>query len=304
MSATVEVISSSQDALPVCLCPRQENPYGLVSLWDILNHYNVWQLAKAIAEIDELKCLHDNLVMSGNGDRLVERPWIEIRVSPFIHYCRLQCVQLELQAAIERLDGPLHVGLRDGITNRDLATELRVLRESIEGELQYRRFAFVPTEKAKIYDNLDHDWDTVWKKLPDTKVDSTEAVECYVLGKATASVFHSMRVAEYCLRGLARRLKVRLTHRGKAQPIEFAEWQKLIDGCNCQLTSARALSPGARRQGQLELYSDAAQHCVFMKDIWRNNVSHTRTAYIDSEALTVLNRVLEFARFVATRVLK
>jgi hypothetical protein len=46
-------------------------------------------------------------------------------------------------------------------------------------------------------------------------------------------------------------------------------------------------------------YSDAADHCEFMKDIWRNNVSHTRKAYSDPEAVAVLQRVREFMEFLA-----
>jgi hypothetical protein len=39
-----------------------------------------------------------------------------------------------------------------------------------------------------------------------------------------------------------------------------------------------------------------------MKDIFRNNVSHARQPYIESEARAVLERVEKFARFVAKHV--
>ena len=53
---------------------------------------------------------------------------------------------------------------------------------------------------------------------------------------------------------------------------------------------------GPKRQEKLELLSDAADHCVFMKDIWRNSVSHTRNPYKKSEAIAALDRVRDFMR--------
>ena len=56
-----------------------------------------------------------------------------------------------------------------------------------------------------------------------------------------------------------------------------------------------------KRSTDLEKLSDAEDHCVFMKDIWRNAVSHTRKPYNESEAKFVLERVHGFMQFVTTQ---
>ena len=94
-----------------------------------------------------------------------------------------------------------------------------------------------------------------------------------------------MRAAEHGLRMLARKLKVKLTHKGKTQPVEYADWEKVIAAIKDKITAARALPHGPKRQERLENLSDAADHCVFMKDIWRNNISHTRKPYTSAEAI-------------------
>ena len=109
-----------------------------------------------------------------------------------------------------------------------------------------------------------------------------------------------MRVTEYGLRWLARRLKVRLTDKGRRQPLEYADWQKVITECQNQLRTTRQLAKGPKRQERLAKYSRAADHCDYMREIWRNDVSHTRRAYRGTEAEAVIQRVREFMQFLAS----
>jgi len=124
-------------------------------------------------------------------------------------------------------------------------------------------------------------------------------VYCYVLERNTASVFHAMRVAEYGLRFLAKRIRATVSHSGKPQRLEYAEWDKVITAIKNKLDPIRRLPSGPQRQSKLEMFSDAADHCTFMKDIFRNNVSHTRKPYKPSEALGVIERVRDFMIFIA-----
>ena len=109
-----------------------------------------------------------------------------------------------------------------------------------------------------------------------------------------------MRVAEHGLRIIAKKLQIAsaLKHKGHIIPIDHAEWQKVIDAINNKLNKLRLLSAGPKRAAQLEKFSDAGQHCLFMKDIWRNTVSHARKPYNESEAKAALDRVHGFMQFV------
>ena len=103
-----------------------------------------------------------------------------------------------------------------------------------------------------------------------------------------------MRMAEHGLRTLAKRLHVKLTHKGLNQPIEFADWEKVITGIKNAIIVARTKPHSKRRADLIAFYSDAADHCLYLRDIWRNEISHTRRRYNDDEALTALNRVKDF----------
>ena len=70
-------------------------------------------------------------------------------------------------------------------------------------------------------------------------------------------------------------------------------------GVHLKVKAARQLSAGPRKQAQLTKFSEAGDHCTFMKDIWRNSVSHTRKPYIRDEALGAFNRVGDFMKFLA-----
>jgi len=222
------------------------------------------------------------------------------RIAEFTKYWKMQFELIELTSALTRLNGAIRIGLATGnMKVDDVVTEMRVLRESVDAELCYRRFVHVPGDKAKVWDELGNSWADVWQKFPDAKIDSEEAVWCYVVGRSTASVFHSMRAAEYGLRALAKKLRVKLLHKGKTHPIEFADWEKVITGINNKISSARLLPHGTRRARMLQLCSDGADHCSYMKDIWRNDISHARKSYNSPEALAVMQRVHDFLGFLA-----
>jgi hypothetical protein len=66
-----------------------------------------------------------------------------------------------------------------------------------------------------------------------------------------------------------------------------------------KIGAARQLSKGPLREAQLQSWPEAADHCEYMKDNWRNAVLHTRKRYKDSEALDACERVRDFMSFLA-----
>ena len=50
-----------------------------------------------------------------------------------------------------------------------------------------------------------------------------------------------------------------------------------------------------------EFYSEAASHFFYIKEAWRNHVSHSRTDYDDTEATRVVARVRDFMTALAGR---
>ena len=181
----------------------------------------------------------------------------------------------------------------------DIARDLKSLRKTIEMELGKRKFVYVEPKNIAYFEQDRLYGDLVYETFQAARQDLKDAGNCLAISLPTACMFHLMRVTEHGLRSLARKMHVQLTHKGKNCPIEFGDWDKLITGIKNKITAARSLSAGSKKQAQLEMYSNAADHCEYMKDIWRNNLSHSRKAYIDQEALAALVRVGDFMTFLA-----
>jgi hypothetical protein len=275
-------------------------PYvSIVSFWEIMRQHNVWQLTSLIAHLKDLE--FQGKVFDGQGQTTIPRELVEKAYQPLVQLVRKECERLELQPAIERCD-KFTVALRDSSQWREAANQATVLREVIQSELQYRRFAFVTREKGEIWDKKASAWAAVWQKFPEAKEDSESAVDCYALEQNTACVFHLMRVAEFGLRALAKKLNVKLTDKKAPQPVEFATWEKVLNGIRGKLQAAHAMAKGERRKRKLQFYSDAADQCSYIRDLWRNEVAHTRTSYNDGEALGVMTRVRQFMELLAREV--
>lgn len=203
-----------------------------------------------------------------------------------------------IKAAVERFN--LQIPAPD-VTD-DVKRELKNLRKNIELELGKRHFAYVPQEYEKFFEKSALFGDGVFVKFEAARQDLVDAGNCLAMSLPTACVFHLMRVGEYGLRKLAKKLRVRLTHTGKGSPIEYADWGKLIAAVRNKIAEARKLPAGPRRQARLEAYSNAADHCEYMKDIWRNNVAHARKSYKESEAIAAFERVRYFMVFLEKHV--
>lgn len=182
-----------------------------------------------------------------------------------------------------------------------LYTEIEALRGVIFSELSQVKFVYIPPPKAKLLGDLASRWGGIWQRFPVVEQDSRHAAECYSVEQNTACIFHLMRVTEYGLRHIAKKVGVKLTDKGKPQPIEYATWDKVIAEIKKQITAARALSHGPKKNKKLQFYSDAAENLTYVRDVWRNEISHTRKSYNEAEALGVLTRVRDFMALLASK---
>jgi hypothetical protein len=266
-----------------------------------MRRFDARGLATLLLRINDAKAYAERNCELGNRDAAVPEWGLNTLVTPVVSSAREVAEQTELHSTLDRVAegrGYFCQSLLNSITFQELRHQLTVLREAIEADLEKRHFAFIPSEKAKLLAEMPASWKQVWKKLPKCRKDSEEAVYSYCLERNTASVFHCMRVSEHGLRNVAKRVGVKLTHKGKPQPIEFATWGTVISEIKNKINVANLLPHGPRRNKQIQFYSDAADSCTFIRDIWRNEVSHTRKTYNEVEALKVINRVRDFMQFL------
>ncbi|MGD1027865.1 hypothetical protein [Candidatus Binatus soli] len=214
---------------------------------------------------------------------------------------RVCCEALELDAAIERIE--IHLDLWPKTAKYEtLSVQLRVLCETIEGQLHRRQFAFIPLDKAKLIEKIPIDWRLVLEKFSRAQTDIQAATECYALDCNTAAVFHSMRIAEHGLRALAWRLGLRQIGKQK-YPLEYAEWGAILNALRGKLNALQQ-SPGRnnRKAEETKFYADASSHANYLNEIWRKEVSHARGPYNAPEALNALTRTRQFMELLAQRM--
>jgi hypothetical protein len=267
-----------------------------LSLLDTTEHFEVATIAEVLSALHNLEG-----VVRAKRHEVGEipvpdemRPGLSAQLQAAADVCSdmklIDCVSI-VELTSTRMTSPdLTLGM--------LETEFAHARLGIIREL--RRWYFVPVdpertqelENALLFGTDVHAaFDGAWK-------DITEAGSCLAVGLPTAAVFHLMRVAEHGLRALARKMRVKVLHKGRTHPVEFADWETIIAAIKTRIEITRKLQKGPKRKLRLERYSDAADHCTYMKDIWRNDISHTGKQYLHSEACVVLDRVRDFMQFI------
>jgi hypothetical protein len=279
----------------------QSQPLEIWSVLKLVNYFNVCHFVHALDLVEDIAHrTADVIIKTSKSARDVPLPPTLVDdARPKLQFLRDPCSDCELKNSVKRIDQEILFGLDHGITFDNFFHQLAELKRDIRNDLEFRRFVFIPTDKAVAVDELENHWRDIWKVIPESEKDTRDAASCYALNLHSAAVFHSMRVAESGLRYLARKMKVTVSDKGKKIPVEYATWEKIITNCNNKIAEARKLPTNAKRDALLQYYSRVADHCGYMKDIWRNEVSHARKSYIEAEAKAAIDRIHAFMEFTA-----
>ena len=173
--------------------------------------------------------------------------------------------------------------------------QLVSIRKIIHEELYSIRFALIPPETVQYFQNPALFGERVAQVFADAYADIMDAGNCLALSLNTSAVFHLMRVSEFGLRFLAKRLKVKLKY-----PLEFADWAKVIGECDNNIKNLNSKTRGRKKSEQLEFYANAISDCRAFKETWRDCVMHARrTSFQHDEAKYVFDRVSQFMQRLA-----
>jgi hypothetical protein len=298
-AAIVEIESVDAAADGTVSAPWIENPYRLVSLWDMID-FAAADWCQQFEFLENAICTH-----SAMPDQRAEVP--EAQKKSVIHFLRF----IENTSNVHG-DGDLrgrawflrrNLEINEPFCYETLVRELAGLRNQLKAALVKKSFVFIPDGLSDYFDSDRMFGEAISKRFPAAKEEIIDACNCIAAQLYTASVFHLMRISEHGLRALARKLRVTLQDRKKRQPLEYADWNKVITACKNKLTATRTMASGPRKQRRLEQFSEAADHCEYMKDIWRNDMAHARKRYGHHDALGVFDRVKVFMAFLVDRAL-
>jgi hypothetical protein len=154
-------------------------------------------------------------------------------------------------------------------------------------------------EDVRRLEKIENEWQQTSKSFNSTNQDISAALDCFAFGDFNACIFHLMRIAETGLRALARERAVSFPDK----PIEWAEWQNLIDKISAGGKVAATAQPmGQKRDAARDFYSGAVHHFEGFKDKYRNAVMHMRRNYDELDALRSVNQVRDFMNGLSTKI--
>lgn len=159
--------------------------------------------------------------------------------------------------------------------------------QTIRKETSSRLFFYLPHRELQLYSDKKPFGERVWSVFPDAIADAEESAKCLALERATASVFHSLRVVETGIRALW----VSMDRTVPKNP----NWKELIDGMFTE--AAKADDKIARRwrgkQGRLKDILTLLDH---VRDASRNPSMHPDKVHTLETAEDVFNTSKAFMR--------
>lgn len=284
--------------------PPRPIPYGLVSLRDIMFNFS-----PAFA--------HDMLTIFATHERSArERALLAHRTGSIAHPLAWADEQSKEEVAgllstfaiatnaldcsqLRELIRDLGDALKHKMLWSDFGAKVGALAKAAQHELREHHFYHYPRDRGAKVESFGKDWADIWPTCKPAHDEALAAVDCYALDHATASVFHSMRVAEHGLRALARERKIKMV---RNRPIEWATWMDILKALEAERKTIEGKPAGPKKDADLAFYGGAISDLNAFKDEYRNMVMHVRATYDHLQALRALERVREFMRRVSAHM--
>jgi hypothetical protein len=266
--------------------------YKLIGLGEILMRASVRAFGGVLDAIgrfsEEIKChgekaLHENLCY-----------WLDRWLRAAVEEADL----LGLSGAIKEI-GRAQRALKRKIPSEIVQALDNVTRRTLD-ELQSVMFLHIRPEGVKYYDGKELFEEglfgqRVYIKFSAVAEDIEEAGKCFALQRYTATVFHLMRVMEYAVQKIGKKLKVKLK-----KAIKDESWYNILKAIN---DVVKVMPEGTTRQKEKkDKYAGAAVHLNNVRIAWRNKVMHPKQTYTEEQAKTVLGAVEVFLKDIAELV--
>lgn len=288
----------------IALCPSQQLrpiPYGLVSLWDMINfslYAFTWALRHIRAENANAQRQPPDAVLKGAD--------LERFQGIFQHHIAAPLQTLFI--AEGRLGDIATMARQGSMPYARLAHELQALDSDIYHAVNTERFFHYRRDKGLLVVQWDGTWATVLTAFPRARKDVFSAVDCYALEHHDASIYHCMMILERGLPALARKLGTCFSKDRPTWATMIGDIRKTIDARRRALAStpsgSRPLTgaPLRRERALLEACSEAAVEFKFFEDAWRNHIAHGRAAYDENDAKKVLDHTHAFMEGIAKKL--
>lgn len=201
---------------------------------------------------------------------------LAVKFVPMVQSFRAECEKLGLKVSMASADE--FIALADGMRVKELTRSLRQMESTIRNEMKSHKFFWL--DAPWFYDQRQPFGARVAVWFPELQYDITEAGNCIAFDRATAAVFHLMRVMEVGVQRFGSGLGVPLTN-------ELC-WQKILDSVSPAIKARRA------KNAETIAISEVASHLYNVKVAWRNPTMHPTSKYGLEEAKDIYQNVKTF----------
>ena len=221
-------------------------------------------------------------IADGNADGMARIVWEQIQ--PLLNEIDDICIRLELKFVREKL-ARMREGIDDSASHQSIANAIKELAERVEDQFKHRVIFFVPFGRVKYLPSSNPLFgDLVQSSFPEMTADIEDAGFCLCFGRWTAAVYHLMRVMEFALNRLGKKLKI------PQKEIQGKTWGEILNRIDTAIGGMK------KRTGRHELYSETAAHLRHVKNAWRDPTMHNRRRYNEDEAAAIFAGVNNFVK--------
>lgn len=193
-------------------------------------------------------------------------------------------------AQLRRLKN-LFVGGSESVNFANLARDVMEVQIRLCDELEARMSFLMSPEEAQ-YFTQNQFAPVVADRFSEAVFDMDEAGKCYATERATACVFHLMRVTEYGLVALSTFLGINVSR---------PNWEPIIAKIDSELKA-----PYEKRQfkGSADLLANASTHVHAVKVAWRNRAMHVDKKHTMEEAREIYGATCGLMRYLSENLPK
>lgn len=276
--------------------PSQQSeqlPYGLVSLWDMLNFHaaKLFEVINCLADIERTLTFDPARLCNGSPD-----------LSPILAQ-QLRWLSQQTKA----LGLPVtHTAAKNAVWGAEngknynhievgnlMRSSLAKIRERLQDELETKSVYLIPS-KSHLQEIDGAFGEPVSIAFPSAVYDIVEAGKCLTFSRSTACVMHLMRVLEVGLVALATQLGV---------DASGDNWNTILNRIEGEIRSRTKESHGEEWKTKEEpFYAEVATHFRFLKNGWRNHAMHARAKYTEEEADEIYLSVRALMRHLSERL--
>jgi hypothetical protein len=279
-------------------------PYGLWSLWDMLEEWGLvclnvgTALAYAERELEDYRTKtggaiagHGTSILDPNSPatKLVEAKCLEIFGSISGHQSELGSIPNSLQILAIKLQQSREPHQLELYTN-DILSEVRNINTAFRIVLHQRKFYYLRPDFINLYGKPALFGEAVAKKFPGASNDIEWAGNCLALGQPTACVLHLNRAMEIAIRRLAKKLKVAINAKDNMG--------SMLGNMTEPIKNLPDKTEAQKRKK--EKWAECRTNLYHVKMAWRDPAHHGKQSYDDKQARDILVRVQGFMQQLAT----